>query len=374
MALQLVLLGVLSMAAAWNGIQVTRAANSRLPRVFLLACFAFLACGQAASIPALTRQISQHTAAGDGKLLYNGLTMAGLLALLLFFGRTTAADRSASRYRNRWLDIAAFVLAFGSMAALMAATPAELRDHSLQSPQIRLPQVAAFYVIGNLYFVFAYTSAAVCMHHYTQAARSRLSPLMVFALRRVLISGLAGLSATAIIRLIWVARRFGNDEAPERINAINWQVANVSFILVTLGLSILGIARGWREVRLWRDRRRDHRLLAELWATVHDLYPEIALPRARADRVTRREYECHDGLVRLSPYIGVVAKGRDLSTCSAGELAEYIRAAVDLKPRIDAAGLPLEAVNLEIPSPGTPDGLDRNLVAIARELRKASDR
>ncbi len=372
MALQLVLLGILLIAAMWNGAQAARAPSSRLPRVLLLACFTLLAGGQAASLPPITARISQLTAPGDGKILYNGLTMAGLLALLLFFGQTTTSDPDARRYRVRWLDTAAFVSSFGAMVALMLATPVGLRNHSLQSPQTGLAQVAAFYIIGNLYFVYSYASAALCVHQYTRASGSRLSPLMLLALRKFLIAGLAGLSVTAVVRVVWVVLRFVHDEPSELVNAINWQAANVSFILVTLGLSLLGIVHGWKGLTAWRRKRRDHRVLGALWATVHDLYPEIALPRARSDRLTRRAYECHDGLVRLSPYIGLAARGRDLSTCSAGELAEYIRAAIALKPKIDESGLRLEAVNLQIPSPGVPDGHGRDLVAIARQLRKAT--
>jgi hypothetical protein len=367
--LQIVLLVVLAVGAGWKSWVLAHASRDRLSRLLLIACFSLLALGQALSLPPVTHWVDVVTRPGVGKVSYNGSTMAGLLALLCFFHYAVQGAAAQHRIRKLRAERLVFVLSLGVMATLMVMTPPGLRSHTLQSPYITLPQIAWFYITGNMYFAYAYLSAGLSVWRYSAAADRQLSRVMRISLR-VTAAGLTGLMTTSVDRALWVIARFNGSPPLEWLDALNWQIANVAFILMVIGLCLLAVVHAVEAARLWVIHRRQYRQLAPLWGALHQAYPELALDRARADRFLRRVIECRDGLTRLNPYIALVAQDSGVSHCSSAELASYVRSALVLKPQLDDAGhetgwSATEVVTLKL------DDIDsdvRDLVALSNAL------
>lgn len=362
MTLQIVLVVVLTAGAVWKGSDVARTSRGRLPRVLLAACLTLLATGQVLSLPPVTHLVDVVTTDGVGKIAYNASTMSGLFALLCFFSFATRGGVARTRRRRTlWFDAAAFSLSLVAMIALMVATPPGFRAHTLQSPELTLPVIAWFYIVGNVYFVYAYLSAGWCLWRYS-AGRSRSTeasespaptpasaadqgrPAEAVALSlamrvsmRVAVAGLAGLTLTSIGRAIWVIIRFNHSSPLEWFNQANWKVGNAAFILMAVGLILLATVQAVEAARIWVLHLRQYRQLTTLWSTLREAYPAVVLKGARADWFTRRVIECLDGLSRLNRYIAVAADGRDVSRCSAPEMAGYVRAALVLRPQLDDA-------------------------------------
>lgn len=372
--MQITLLIVLTVGAVWKSIHLARAPHDRLLR-FLVACLWLLAVGHALSLPSVTRLVDAATTAGVAKVVYNGLVMTGLYALVCFFTYATRGG-DPTRPRRIWIDWVLLTITLATMITLMIMTPPGLRGHRLTTPHIVRPEIAWFYIVGNIYFVYAYLSGGWWAWRYSVPASRYLSLAL-----RVTALGLAGLMITSIDRAIMVVIRFNHGPSLERFNAINWQISNGSFILLTIGMCLLAAVQGVGAMRSWLLHRRLYRQLTPLWAVLHQAYPELALHRKpagwrlepfRFERTHRGFYrrliECRDGLVRLSPYIAIVAEGQDISRCSASELARYIRAALALKPQQEAPDSGLSAVVVAIPAANDINSDVRELVAVSNAL------
>lgn len=374
MTLQITLLVVLTVGAVWKSIHLVRAPHDRLLR-FLVACLSLLAAGHALSLPSVTRLVDAATTSGVAKVVYNGLVMTGLYALVCFFVYATR-DGEATHPRRIWIHRVLLVITLATMITLMIMTPAGLRGHSLTTPHIIRPEIAWFYIVGNIYFVYAYLSGGWWAWRYSAPASRYLSLAL-----RVTALGLVGLMITSIDRAIWVVLRFNHGPPLERLNAINWRISNGSFILLTIGICLLAVVQAVAAMRSWLLHRRLYRQLTPLWAALHQAYPELILHREPAGRrlepfrfnrthrnFYRRLIECRDGLVRLSPYIAVVAEGQDISHCSTSELARYIRAALALKPQQEAPNSGFSAVAVALPAANDINSDVRELVAVSNAL------
>ena len=63
------------------------------------------------------------------------------------------------------------------MIILMVTTPPALRSHTLQSPYISRPEIAWFYISGDIYFVYAYPASVLCVGG-TPLSRPVASPFL----------------------------------------------------------------------------------------------------------------------------------------------------------------------------------------------------
>lgn len=376
MTLQFALLAVLTAGAVWKGIHLAQAPHDRLLR-FLVACLSLLAAGHAVSLSSITRLVDAATTPGVAKVVYNGLVMTGLCALVCFFIYATRGRGSRSS-RRIWIDWSLLAITLVTMITLMIMTPSALRGHNLSTPYITRPEIAWFYVVGNAYFVYVYLSGCWWAWRYSASADRYLALAL-----RVTALGLAGLMITSINRAIWVVIRFNHGPPLERLNPINWRISNGSFIILVTGMCLLAIVQAVAVMRSWLLHRRLYRQLTPLWTELYRAYPELFLDREPAGRrlelfrfdhahrgFYRRLIECRDGLVRLSPYIAMAAKGRDISRCPASELARYIRTALILQPRREFQVNGLSAV--AVASPAANDILSdvHELVAISTALNE----
>lgn len=147
------------------------------------------------------------------------------------------------------------------MIILMIITPPGLRKHNLTTSHITRPEIAWFYIVGNVYFVYSYLSLGWRAWRY-----STLASRYLFLALRVTALDLVGLMITSINRAIWVMIRFSHGPPLEWFKKINWRISNVSFILLTIGTCLLAVAQGAVAMRSWLLHRRLYRQLTPLWA------------------------------------------------------------------------------------------------------------
>lgn len=372
--LQISLLVVLTLGAMWKSVHLMRAPHDRLLR-FLVACLSLLAAGHLLSLPSVTRAVDAVTTSGVAKVVYNGLVMTGLYALVCLF-TYAGRDREATHPRRLSIERVLLAITLGTMITLMILTPPALRGQGLSTPHITRPSIAWFYIVGNIYFVYAYLSAGWWALRYSARAPRYLTLAL-----RVTSLGLAGLMITSIDRAVWVVIRFNHGPQLEQLNAINWRISNGSFILLTMGMCLLAAVQTVAAMRSQLLHRRLYWQLTPLWVALREAYPELALDRGSGSRrfvllrlnrthwsFYRRLIECRDGLVRLSPYVAVAAEGQDVSRCSAAELARFIQAALRLKALHEAPSSGLSAVAVAIPVANDINSDVRELVDISISL------
>lgn len=374
MTLQHVVIVTLVLAAAVKAWELARDPREGVLSGALVACLGALALGQFLSLPPVTAAVDGAVTVGAGKVVYNAATMVGLWTLLFFFRRAILGAGPA-RPRVR-ADGAVLVLTLVGTVALMVATPPPLRGHTLSSPSIGYPTVTGFYLLGNAFFVYAYLCCAALAWRF---AVGRGRGTMTVALRFVVL-GLLGLTVVAFVRTVWVLIRWAGGPPLAWVNTANFGLNNVAYLLVTVGMVVMGVARVVPAVRARVQQHRRYRELAPLWTLLATIYPELVLGPADGarrgppgrfgtrQRFYRRVMECRDGLLRLGPRIALVAGGRDVGTATPAELAAYVRAAVALPDEQLPAAHDLSPVRLAVPT-GTDVRADADaLVAVAQAL------
>ncbi|MGP3948437.1 MAB_1171c family putative transporter [Streptomyces sp. 7N604] len=367
---------MLIVGAVWKIVDLARAPHDRVLRI-LVACLLLLLAGEVLSFPEANRAVDGFTAAGVGKVAFNAIFMSGLYALILFFVSST---RGANDEYRRQLRINTGLLA-GVLIALvvaMIATPAEMRAHTLSTPDMAKPAIAGFYVIGNAYFVYAYLTSGLWALRYAHMASRHLA----LGLRTMAV-GLFGLTITSVNRVVWVCLRINEPGSHEAFNTVNWSMTDWSMGIVLIGICY---SAGVQLITRWRSvvhHRRMYHELFPLWTALAAAYPELVLNRAPAgsawnrfrlrrtdERFYRRLIECRDGLVRLSPYLTRVAPDVDLARGPADQLARHITEALALKPATEDPDTELSAARIALPS-GNDLGADaRELIAISHALRE----
>lgn len=295
----------------------------------------------------------------------------------------TVVDRGRAEARGRVRFETTLVAAvIGAVVVLMVATPLRYREHTLSSPYISYPTVAGFYIVGGLYFVYGYGTSAWWTARFSLRTRGSLRVALV-----VLAGGLAGTTAASISRIVLVFLR-ANDGTPLRwLNTINFQTANVSNVLLSVGMLALGLAQIVPLLITWLRRRNTYHQLEPLWRTVADTYPELVLgrpqlawpwrriaPLTRRQAFYRRVMECRDGLVRFGPQIAAAAGGRDVAELSPREIAGHIQVVAG---RTDPTGTRAAthdgaAVALAVPTTSAAGADVDELVAISTALSETS--
>jgi len=132
--IQLIIAACLGIGAIVKAGEVTRATQDRFLPAMLATCLGLLAVGYLLSDPPVTQGLDHLVATGFGKIAYNSATFAGLAVLLMFFEAVTLGI-SEARSRVR-LEVVLVVLVIAVTVALMVATPAQFRGHTLSSPYI----------------------------------------------------------------------------------------------------------------------------------------------------------------------------------------------------------------------------------------------
>lgn len=367
MALQIVLISLLALGALGKAAALLGATPRRAATAVLAGSLALLAVGQVLSIPSLTAGVDRGLGIGVGKV-FNGFVMSGLCALIVFF--LLAEQGSPARRRAVRAQVAILVGVVAALLVLMLLTPAASRGHTVSSPSVSLAPVAAFYVVGGAYFLYAYGLCAAWTWRYTRQASGALRlALGVVGL------GLVGLAITSITRVVYVGVHYATDVVLAPLNSVNRIGSEVSTILLVVGLFVLGVAQIVPVALLQARRQRQSRKLLPLWHLLTGLYPEIVLPVRGAggtNTFARRVLECRDGLLRLTPTLAAIAGDADLAAADAAHLASWVREAARREheaepPRVDPAP---STTMVAAPATDTLDGDADRLVAISVRLEE----
>jgi len=374
---QVPLIILLGAGVLWKGVDLARTPHDRVLR-FLVLSLLLLMAGEILSFPEVNEAIDSATGVGVGKVVFNGIYISGLFALVLVF---TSAMRGPEAEYRRHLRINTGLLA-GALSALvitMIATPAGMRGHFLGTPDMAHPAIASFYLVGNAYFVYAYLASGLWALRYARRASRTLGlGLLTMAL------GLIGLTVTAVNRMILVVLRIGEPGSHEAFNTVNWSLSNWAMGIVLIGICYSACAQLITRLRSVVHHRRMYHELAPLWTALTTVYPELVLTRPPGGsgwhglrrsrtyerRFYRRLIECRDGLVRLSPYLTRVAPDADLARGPADQLARHIDKALALKPTPESTRTELPAALVASPA-GNDLGADAHeLIAISHALRE----
>ncbi|MFC9678302.1 MAB_1171c family putative transporter [Streptomyces sp. NPDC056948] len=371
------LITLLSMGVLWKGIDLARAPHNRVLRL-LVAALLLLLGGEVLSLPEVNGAIDAATGVGVGKVAFNGIYLSGLFALFLFFS-SSVRDTDTAYRRHLRINVGLLVGVLIALVIAMIATPAAMRGHSLGTPYMAEPSIASFYIIGNVYFVYAYLASALWALRYGRAASRHLGlGLWIMAL------GLLGLAITAVNRMILVVLRIDRPGSHEAFNTVNWSLSDWAMGIVLIGICYSACVQLITRLRSIVHHRRMYQELTPLWTALTTAYPELVLHRAPAgstwhrlrqrstqeQRFYRRLIECRDGLVRLSPYLTRVAPDADLARGPADQLARHITRALKLKPTTESPHAEWSAVRIASPA-GNDLGADaRELIAISHALRE----
>ncbi|MFC5724194.1 MAB_1171c family putative transporter [Streptomyces gamaensis] len=369
-------IAMLIVGAIWKSVDLVRAPHDRMLRL-LVVCLVLLAAGEILSFPEANRAVDAFTAVGVGKIVFNGIYMSGLGALILFF--VSATRGTTSRYvRQLRLNVGLLAAVLTVLTAAMLVTPAATRGHTLSTPYMAEPAITCFYVVGNLYFVYAYLTSGLWAVRYARKATRHLA----FGLQAMAF-GLFGLTITAVNRLIWVYLRIHDPGSHQAFNTVNWSMTDGALGVVLLGVVYSAGAQLVAHSRSVMHHRRLYHELAPLWTALAAAYPELVLHREPVGsrrrrfrlrrthaRFYRRLIECRDGLVRLSPYLAQVAPQADLAHCPPDQLARYIAAALAVKPSSEDPDSGLSAARIALPSGNDLESEARELVSLSRAYSK----
>ncbi|SFO40432.1 hypothetical protein SAMN05216207_105212 [Pseudonocardia ammonioxydans] len=311
MTLQVVLVALLGIGATVKAADYRRSiGTTRLLVGLVSAGLLALALGQVISFPVVTASVDM-AAPGLGKLTYNALTIMGLCALLSFFigvGRSPARVRPTVRRTLALGAVVALVLAL-----LILVTPEPYRSHSLNSPHLNHPAVMAFYIVGNIFFVYVFLLGSYWTRRYGAKSEGALAAAL-----SIVSVGLLALVVASAFRAFRVVEVVIVGDSLLWLNAVTFRLNNVGYILVAVGLSLAGVSRAIATWRWWRLRRQQYQDLAPLWSVLTDAYPEVvAQPRSGPGRARlpvagvrqlfrRRLIEVRDGLLCLSPRLATV--------------------------------------------------------------------
>lgn len=374
--MQLILVVGLFFGLLWKGYHLLRAPHDRALRVLVL-CLVFLTIGNAMGLRALTRAANVAVGPGIVKVVLNIFVLLGLYLLMCFF-LYAATGRVGSR-RARW-EAVPLVVALVIVTVTMLATPVAYRAHTLTTAMMSLTPIALFYLVSELYIVYALAMAARWALRYVQMVeRNRAIGL------RLMATGLLGLAATSGVRVAYILIRHTGGSWPRPITMINWHLSTAAELTVVAGICYPAVVAGCLALERWRYHRRAYHELGPLWTLVQEAYPQYTLDRAPTSlwwkrlgpqRVHRRFYrrviECRDGLVGISPYLAYQGDG-DTGTCPPTELVQRLREILHVEPSAtDRATAGAVAVKIAVPAQDDLDSDVRALVALSRALHEHS--
>ncbi len=310
----------------------------------------------------------------DARLVEYLLRIAAAYCLVLFFLITVGTK--PRRNRAVLLHAVPPIAVGAGMAVAASSVPAELRGATAAlatasgTGPTGVAGAALFYLLGNLYFAFAFGVALVWVHRYRPAARGPL--------RRGLTITEVGLVFLVVSTGLFIVSnlvRWWGSVPPSLLGVVGVMLLLPGIAAFLVGVLVPGVLLRLSLFRVWREHRRVYHELRPLWQALHDVFPEnsMASPSPGSLRdclaigfVHRRHYrrvvECRDGLVRLSPYLP--ADGLDEPT------REHLRQALEAARRGEAP--PSEAAVLARPAGERfVDDVD-SLLRLSRRLQPRS--
>ncbi|MEY9846343.1 type IV secretory pathway VirB3-like protein [Streptacidiphilus sp. BW17] len=299
----LFLLGVL-----WKVYQLAQAPQDRALRA-VTACLACTAVSFSTGLPAENHALNSM-AVGASSLVSNVPLMAAVYFLLSFY-LYSATDRQRASRRAR-LEAIPLTVTLIVITVATIATPVGVRGRPYGSADLHVPQVAVFFIVAQLYLVYALaTTASWTGRGARLAQRPATIGLWLTA------GSLTGMAAANALRTAMDLISWNGAAVPAVLNqsaAMLYALAVPAFVV---GLSYPAVMMRVAGLRIWLQHRRTYQQLGPLWELLHEAFPQDALHRAPTAgtlrevlcirgvhrRYYRRVIECRDGLVRVSPYL-----------------------------------------------------------------------
>ncbi|MFI9276258.1 MAB_1171c family putative transporter [Kitasatospora sp. NPDC052896] len=370
MTILVALPGVAILAAlTWKLYQLVKAPQDSPLRAVTL-CLASVGAAFPLGLQSAARAFDSLAGHGSAKLLQNALLLGAAYWLMCFY-LYSASDHRQGRIRARW-EAVPLVIAIATISLAALTTPQSVKDRLYATTDMRVTQVAVFYLVAGLYLVYAMASALRWTWRYARMSTRPLAAGLWMAA-----AGMAGLVAASSVRAVFVVIRWWGGSVPVALLRSADLLLVIGVPLFMIGVSYPGFVTRVAAIRIWRHHRRLYRRLYPLWTMLHEAYPEDALnrvPVSRWDyvlslrsvhhRYYRRVIECRDGLVRISPYLAdLCAYGDGDGETSPVALAEHLRTA--LETYLSGGSATSTAVPIALPRSDDLDADVRQLVALA---------
>jgi hypothetical protein len=296
-------------------------------------------------------------------VVQDGFLLATVCALDCFFLSSLLPGAAARRRATR----GAFVLiaAVAVMAVGAALTPRGTNMTDLSVPAVAV-QFLALDVPLTLFLIDAWRWARRGIRDATKVIARGLR--VTSAGLALMITGMLPLTAISI--LDWARL-----PDPAALLSVGGGFAILGILVFLCGISYPSARMRLAATQTWGRHRRVYRQLAPLWTELHRAFPQDALARVPSStwreavspwdvhrRYYRRLIECRDGLVRISPRLGLD---------DGQSLGRRLLVALDSPPAADPPG---DAVPLAVPGTGGLDADARELVALARQVADARSR
>ncbi|MFG2233001.1 MAB_1171c family putative transporter [Streptomyces sp. NPDC048723] len=362
---------VFAAALAWKVFQIIKAPHDAPLRAVTL-CLVSAAASFVLAMPPFAARIQAVGGAGAPRLVQNlfVLSMAYWLMCFYLYSAADRADRSR-RVRKQTLILA---LAALGLALMTAAVGTHHPDANFRGLDLRDPALASFYLIANLYLVYALTTALRWTCVYARASRRPLATGLWLAA-----GGIGSMAVACAIRTVLTVVRWQGGAVPRTVVLASSLIVAAAVPLFLVGVSYPGIAMRIAALRLRRHHRLMYHRLGPLWELLHEAYPEDALDRVQSPRwrdrlhprgVHRRYYrrviECRDGLVRISPSLAPAGDGARACPQSPDDLADQLYAA--LRRRKHGEPAPAQAIAVAIPHTQSLEDDVRQLVQLSDAL------
>ncbi|WRZ91665.1 hypothetical protein OHB54_22835 [Streptomyces sp. NBC_01007] len=373
-ALALVVGTVFVLTLGWKIRQIVTSPHDAPLRAVTL-CLASAAASFGLALPPAARMIRSVGGPGAPRLVQNAFAFAMVFWLMCFY-LYSATDPRRGRIRARWEALPLGLTLLGTSLATIAAAGHDTGGR-YESVDMRVSALAAFYVLADLYLVYALTMALRWTCRY-----ARVSPRPLSVGLWLMASALSGIAAASAIRAALTVIRWHGGAVAPAVTAISGHIIGVAIPLFLIGVGYPAARARLSVIRLRRQRRRMYHRLHPLWSLLHEAYPQDALHQNRARpwdllrrphavdrRYYRRAIECRDGLVRISPYLGQAeVTVTDLSESSADLLAD--RLCVALKAQAEGGEAPYNAVAVAVPQAQGLDADVRQLVMLSDALHR----
>ncbi|MEV6479318.1 MAB_1171c family putative transporter [Streptomyces sp. NPDC051576] len=383
-ALALIIGMALLLPLGWKAQQLYRAPHNAPLRAVTL-CLAAVTASFGLALPPSARVIREIAGPGGPRLVQNTFAFVMVFWLMCFYLYSTAEPRRG-RIRARWEALPLGITVLGCTLATAAARGQDSGD-TFNAIDMRVSAFAIFYLLADLYLVYALTMAL----RWTWRLAGRSQAPLTTGLRLIGYA-LVGIASASALRAVLTVLRWRGAPVSSIISRISGHVIAVSLFLFLIGVLYPAVRTRLSVIRLRGHRRAMYRRMQPLWNLLHEAFPQDALHeshhapwslsrlRLGVDRrYYRRAIECRDGLVRISPYLWPAAApepsehagsdGRSgLSKASADDLADQLYRA--LHAQAEGRTVPSGAVAVAVPQAQTLDEDVRQLVLLSDALRR----
>ncbi|MFJ2847719.1 hypothetical protein GA0115256_14453 [Streptomyces sp. DconLS] len=364
---------VFAAALGWKIFQLVKAPRDAALRAVTL-CLISAACSFVLAREPFAGWIASAGGPGAPRLVQNLFVLSMAYWLMCFYLYSAAAGASEGSTRARR---EALLLALAATGLLTATITAGVDDHgaNFRGSDLRDPALVSFYLVADLYLVYALAMALRWTCAYARASQRPLATgLWITAV------AIGTMAASCTIRTVLTVVRWQWGTVSQAVTWTSSVMIALAVPLFLIGVSYPGAATRIAAVRIRRQHRRLYRRLGPLWQILCEAYPEHTLCRMPAKpwrdhllplgihrRLYRRVIECRDGLVRISPHLSPIAGPVENHPGGADDLADQLFAALRNEQPPTA---PAQAAAVAMPLTQSLEDDVRQLVQLSDAVRR----